>query len=79
MQNCMKMKNSTLPKFEISIFQKFGFEKMKILHLKIWNSISILNFGAGKLISKIWKSFSSIPLEYHFGTPKFEFSDVENP
>ena len=56
-----------------------NFEKMQHRHLKIWNSISILNFGAGKLISKIWKSFSSIPLECHFETPKFEFSDVENP
>ena len=33
-QNYMKMQNSTLPKFQISIFEKFGFGKMKNLHLK---------------------------------------------
>ena len=33
----MKMQKSTLPKFEISIFEKFGFEKMRNLHLKFPN------------------------------------------
>ena len=61
----MKMQNWTLPKFEISIFEKFGFGKMTKSHLTIMtkshltkNAKSapenlILNFGAGKLISKI--------------------------
>ena len=34
-----------LPKFEISIFGKFGFEEMRNRDIKTWNSISILHFG----------------------------------
>ena len=56
------------------------FPKLKNLHLKTWNSISILNFGAGNLIfKKIPKSFSLISFESEFETIKFEISDVEKP
>ena len=36
----MKMQNSTLPKFEISIFQRLGFGKMRNrdIKTKIWTS-----------------------------------------
>ena len=81
------MQNSTLPKFEISIFGKFGFPKTRkpahenIEKYKIGtsNSISILNFEAGNLIFKIPKSSSLISLESQFETIKFEFSDLKNP
>ena len=51
----MKMQNSTLPKFEISIFEKLGFGKMKNLHLKFDFNF---NFGDSnsKSIPKIEKS-----------------------
>ena len=52
---------------------------MKNPHLKTWNSILILSFGGRNFISKFWKSFSLIPLESHFETIKFEFSDLQNP
>ena len=108
-RNGMKMQNSTLPKFEISILKflknlvsgkwEIGtskleirfwfwnqwieiqnlFPKLKNLHLKISNLISILNFMAGNLIFKIPKSFSLFSLESQFETIKFEISDVENP
>ena len=41
----MKMQTTTRPQFEICIliFENFGFEKIQNLHLKTWNSISILN------------------------------------
>ena len=64
----MKMQNSILPNFEISIFEKLGFGKMRNWHLtllkklqnrhlKTWNWIAILNFGAGNLIFKIQNRF----------------------
>ena len=62
------MQKPTLPKFEISIFDKFGFGKMRNWHLtllkklqnrhlKTLNWIAILNFGAGNLIFKIQNRF----------------------
>ena len=52
------MQKSTLPKFEISIFENFGFGKMRNQDTKTWNSISILNFldRNSKSIPKIEKS-----------------------
>ena len=54
----MKMQNSTLPKFGISIFEKLGSGKMRNRDTKTWNSISILNFGDrnSKSIPKTQKS-----------------------
>ena len=86
----MKMQKSILPKFEISILGKFGFQKntksaphnfkkntkLASQNLKLDCDFE---FSIQKSIFENSKSLSSIPLEYHFETPKFEFSDVENP
>ena len=53
----MKIQKSTLPKFEISIFEKFGFGKMRNRDIKIWNSIPILKFWAMKIKFLIFKQF----------------------
>ena len=74
------------PKLEIRFrFSILGIEiqnqsqKLKNQYVKTWNSISILNFGAGNLVFKIPKSFCLISFESQFETSKFKFSDVENP
>ena len=76
----MKMQNSTLPKFGISIFDKFGFGKMKNRDTKIWNSISILNFWdrKSKSIPKIWKSAPQIRFRFLILGLEIRFSKFQN-
>ena len=67
-QNLMKMQKSTLPKFQISILGKFGFQKntksashnfkkIRNRHLKTWNWIAIWNFRFKNQFSKIQNRF----------------------
>ena len=56
----MKMQNSTLPKFEISIFEKFGFEKIRNRDIETWNSVSILKSG-DRNSTQNWKICTSKP------------------
>ena len=82
-QNLMNMQKPTLPNFEISSLDSWNINsdsrKIRNWHFQTQNEITIVNSWAENLISKISKSVFLIPLESHFETPKFEFSDIENP
>ena len=77
----MKMQKSTRPKFEISIFEKFGFGKMENQNtkIKILNFLQIIfkEFGFAK--SK--KSAPQNPksdYDFDFLGPKFNFEKFQN-
>ena len=73
-----RMRNRDIKSPNFWLVKNLGW-KIRNRNLKTWNSISIFNFLAENLISRIPKSVFLIPLESHFETQKIEFSDIENP
>ena len=77
-QNDVEMQTPTVPNFEISIFGKFGFPKNNKSAPQNMKFDFDFEFLGQKFDFESPKSVSLIPLESHFGTQKFEISDLEN-
>ena len=62
----MKMQKSTLPKFDISIFENFDFEKIRSRNSK-WKFWLLKNLGSRKIRNRYLKTWNSISIS-NFGT-----------
>ena len=78
-QNGMTIQKSTLPNLKFRFWKNLDSRKIRNRHFQTQHQITILKFRAQNLISQNPKLISAIPLESHFETQKFEFSDLENP
>ena len=71
----MKMQNSTLPKFEISIFEKFGFEQMTNRDIKT-KILTFKEFGFPKN-KKSGPQNLKFDVDFEFWDHEFDFENLK--